>query len=204
MSINSIVQPPVMDKKQRSITKQETSGFAIDGMTIPTQMEARAWKRSRRSLRYPVCCSEYHPYLNPDASIAPDRDVETPGAAAAHFLTANFHRNRKRSGKSQSKISKKPKSKRAKLAKHQSTDVQTEQPSSKGSKRSKPLKNSQPSTSKRSQAGKDTRKVPKHDDFLDLERSAFMDTFERDMMAETYGYEFASRMDPASWDYNFF
>lgn len=203
---DTIVQPPVACDNKRSITKLEMSEFAVDGMTINKQLEAR-WKRSR-GLRHPVSCNEYHPYLNPEPSFDPDRDVETTDAAAANFVPTSTHSKRKRSGKSQFKTSKNSKSKRAKSAKTQSTDVQNGQPASKGSKGSRKLKNLQPSTLKPRRTGKDRGRMLEHDDFFDHEHdSALMDTFGtlgREMMAETYGYKLASRMDPAAWDYNFF
>ena len=205
MTMDTTVQPPLSCNNKGPITKPETSEFAIDGITVSKHMEAKAWKCSRRSLRYPVSCSEYHPYLNPDPSIDPDRDVEITDAAAAKSVPISSRSKRKRSEESQFKISKKSKSRRAKSAKKQSTDVQTGQPASKGSKGSKPLKGSQPSTSKTRRTGKDFGRMLDYDDLLDNEcDSALMDTFGREMMAETYGYKLASRMDPAAWDYNFF
>ena len=208
ITMDTAVQPPVTGNTKGSITKLETSQFAINGMTITEKMLAIAWKRSRGSLRYPVSCSEYHPYLNPDPSIDPDRDVETTDAAAANAVRTSTYGKRKRSGESHHKVSKQSKSKHAKSVKNENKDVQTWQPASKGSKGSKKVKNDQRPTSRRSRTGKDSRRVPKYDGLLDHKRdSALMDTFGtlgREMMAETYGYELASRMDPASWDYNFF
>ena len=203
---DTIVQPPVACDHKRPITKLETSEFAVDGMTVNKQLEAR-WKRSR-GLRHPASCNEYHPYLNPDPSFDPDRDAETTDAAAAKSVPTSTHSKRKRSEKSQFKISKKTKSKHAKSAKTQSTDVQTGQPASKRSKGSRKLKKAQPSTLKPRRTGKDRGRMPEYDDFFDDERDlALMDTFGTlggEMLADTYGYELTSRMDPAAWDYNFF
>ena len=208
MTTDTTVQPPIACDKKRSTIELERSGFAVDDVTINERMMARAWKRSRRSLRYPVSCSEFHPYLNPDPSIDPDRNAETTDAAATNSVPTSAHSKCKKSGKSHSKTSKKSKSKRAKSAKNQSTDAEPVQPASKISKSSKRFKTSQPSASKRRRTGKDLRRVPEHDDLLDHERDwALMDTFEtlgNEMIAETYGYELASRMNPAAWDYNFF
>ena len=208
MTKDTTIQPPFTSDDKRSTTQLETSEFAIDQMTISIQMVGRAWKRSRKSLRYPVSCSEYHPYLNPNPSIGPDRDIEITNAAAADTVSTKTHSKRRRPEKSQSQISKKSQSQRAKLAKNQSTDVQTKQPASKASKGSKRLKSSQPSISKRRRTSKELRRIPGYDDFFDYESdSGLMDIFETlggETMADTYGHHVASRMDPAAWDYNFF
>ena len=208
MTTDTTVQPPTACDDKRSTIMLEKSVFGVDDMTTNERMVARAWKRSRKSLRYSVSCSEFHPYLNPDPSIDPDRDAEATDATATNFAPASAHSKCRKSGKSQSKTSKKSKPKRAKSAKNQTTDVGSGQPASKISKSSKRLKNSQPSASKRRRTGKDLRRVPEHDDLLDHEHDwALMDTLGtlgNEMMAETYGYELASRMDPAAWDYNFF
>ncbi|CAF9907242.1 MAG: hypothetical protein HETSPECPRED_007079 [Heterodermia speciosa] len=208
ITMDTAVQPPVTCNIKGSITKLETSQFAINGMTMTENMLAIAWKRSRGSLRYPVSCSEYHPYLNPDPSIDPDRDVETTDAPAANAVPTTTHGKRKRSGEGYHKKLKRSKSKHAKSVKNQNNDVQTWQPASKGSIGSKKVKNDRPPTSRRKRTAKNSRRVPKYDGLLDHKRDpALMDTFGTlggEMMAETYGYELASRMDPASWDYNFF
>ncbi|KAL8797739.1 MAG: hypothetical protein Q9195_000091 [Heterodermia aff. obscurata] len=174
----------------------------------PVTCNDKAWKRSRRLLRYPVSCSEHHPYLNPDPSMDPDRDIETTNVAAANPVPTSAHGKRKRSGKSQPKISKQSKSKCTKSTKNQNTDAQAEKPVSENSKGSKNLKSFEPSTSKRRRTSKHLRRMPGHDNPFDHERDfASMDTFGTlggEMMAETYGYELAPRMDPAAWDYNFF